>query len=525
MKKIFDIKNNRLFGTCIFILLFVVLGATSPVYGAGEFSVTVPLSLPVDMDEAGKVFTSSNAYIANNSVSTVEVVDVYIDTKNGWSISDYNDSYNEKSVNAKEFGILINEGIANPDGSISFMGNVDLRIASGRTMDIIYDVRLPAQEEAINNELMADVVFVLDWENGSPPAFHEVIFRAGVNGTLDGGSPQVMSDILEGDRIVFPTPLPYNGYAFLHWIDIDTSQVISPDSPIESTMTLEAVFKSTRQTFTTDEGHVINIATGVISDYVGTSTTPTIPASYTVDGVSYPLTTVADSAYASKGLTGITIEEGIETIEKSAFQRNPLSNDGTATLFIPSSVTYIGNQAFRECGLAKNGVTVDNESSNISIDGNAFMKNGSKGNYTITASDILFLQDTQVLSSGFELSQEDIVINKSSSDGESFEEVVDKIINDHDEPALEEIETLDKTDAENDEELQEVDIQEDIVNAEATADGAITGSVGQDDDEIVDELGDEQEPLDKVVANDPAEVIVEGSASPKEEDATMQEEE
>jgi Leucine-rich repeat (LRR) protein len=79
-----------------------------------------------------------------------------------------------------------------------------------------------------------------------------------------------------------------------------------------------------------------------------------------------PVTTIGKGAFYAKGLTGITIPQGVAVIELEAFRTNKLTS-----VTLPSSITHIGEDAFRNNKLAS--VTIPEGV--VFIEGNAFMSN------------------------------------------------------------------------------------------------------------------------------------------------------
>ncbi|MDD6069205.1 MAG: leucine-rich repeat domain-containing protein [Clostridiales bacterium] len=104
--------------------------------------------------------------------------------------------------------------------------------------------------------------------------------------------------------------------------------------------------------------------------------TVTVPASVTVDGVTYKVTAVADNAFkGNKNVTKVTIPKNVTTIGKNAFS-------GCAklkTVTVGSDVTTVGANAFKGC---KELTKVTLPSKTTTIGANAF--NGCKKLKTIT---------------------------------------------------------------------------------------------------------------------------------------------
>ena len=77
-----------------------------------------------------------------------------------------------------------------------------------------------------------------------------------------------------------------------------------------------------------------------------TASAVTIPASITVEGITYPVTTIGTKAFWNKNIIKeLTISEGIKTIGSRAFQYCY----GLRKLSLPSTLTEIGNYAFGTC--------------------------------------------------------------------------------------------------------------------------------------------------------------------------------
>ena len=79
------------------------------------FSVTVPVTLPLVIDESGKVHTGT-AEIINASTGEVVVSSVGISTKNGWQLVPYTTDMAHEKVDAKLLGFKINDAQTNKTG-------------------------------------------------------------------------------------------------------------------------------------------------------------------------------------------------------------------------------------------------------------------------------------------------------------------------------------------------------------------------------------------------------------------------
>ena len=80
------------------------------------FSVTVPVTLPLVIDENGEVHTGS-AEIINGSTGEVVVSSVGISTKNGWQLVPFNTDMAHAKVDAKQLGFKINDSVTTKTGN------------------------------------------------------------------------------------------------------------------------------------------------------------------------------------------------------------------------------------------------------------------------------------------------------------------------------------------------------------------------------------------------------------------------
>lgn len=114
--------------------------------------------------------------------------------------------------------------------------------------------------------------------------------------------------------------------------------------------------------------------------YTGTkdskAKTVTVPATVTVDGVTYKVTAVADNAFkGNKTVTKVTIPKNVTTIGKNAFS----GCTKLKTVIVGSDVTTVGANAFKDCK-ALTKVTLPSKTTTIGA--NAF--DGCKKLNTIT---------------------------------------------------------------------------------------------------------------------------------------------
>ena len=127
------------------------------------FSVTVPVTLPLVVDESGEVHTGS-AEIINASTGTVVVSSVSISTKNGWQLVPYTTDMAHEKVDAKLLGFKINDAQTNKTGDTEiFSLTSPWEIAENSRLPLSYDAVVSAVSKAVTEEEVLSIVFVLEW--------------------------------------------------------------------------------------------------------------------------------------------------------------------------------------------------------------------------------------------------------------------------------------------------------------------------------------------------------------------------
>ena len=127
------------------------------------FSVTVPVTLPLVVDESGEVHTGS-AEIINASTGAVVVSSVSISTKNGWQLVPYTTDMAHEKVDAKLLGFKINDAQTNKTGDTEiFSLTSPWEIAENSRLPLAYDAVVSAVSKAVTEQEVLSIVFVLEW--------------------------------------------------------------------------------------------------------------------------------------------------------------------------------------------------------------------------------------------------------------------------------------------------------------------------------------------------------------------------
>ena len=130
------------------------------------FSVTVPVTLPLVVDEGGEVHVGA-AEIINASTGDVIVSSVSISTKNGWQIVPYTTDMAHAKVDAKQLGFKINDlETKNNGGAETFTLSAPWQIAENGRLPISYDAVVSAVSQPVTEQDVLSIVFVLEWAEG-----------------------------------------------------------------------------------------------------------------------------------------------------------------------------------------------------------------------------------------------------------------------------------------------------------------------------------------------------------------------
>ena len=127
------------------------------------FSVTVPATLPLVVDETGKVYVAA-ASIVNNSTGDVMVSSVSVTSKNGWEFVPYSTNMARAKVDAKQVGFKINSSETSKTGdSEVFTLAAPWTVKEADALSINYDAVVSAVSQPVTGQEIMSVVFVLEW--------------------------------------------------------------------------------------------------------------------------------------------------------------------------------------------------------------------------------------------------------------------------------------------------------------------------------------------------------------------------
>ena len=128
------------------------------------FSVTVPVTLPLIVDEGGEVHVGV-AEIINASTGDVIVSSVSISTKNGWQLVPYTTDMAHAKVDAKQLGFKINDSVTTKTGDAeTFSLTSPWKIAENGKLPLSYDAVVSAVSQPVTEQDVLSVVFVLEWK-------------------------------------------------------------------------------------------------------------------------------------------------------------------------------------------------------------------------------------------------------------------------------------------------------------------------------------------------------------------------
>ena len=127
------------------------------------FSVTVPVTLPLIVDEGGEVHVGA-AEIINGSTGEVIVSSVSIFTKNGWQLVPFDTDMAHEKVDARLLGFKINDSETTKTGDAeTFSLTSPWTIAENGKLPLSYDAVVSAVSQPVTAQDVLSIVFVLEW--------------------------------------------------------------------------------------------------------------------------------------------------------------------------------------------------------------------------------------------------------------------------------------------------------------------------------------------------------------------------
>ena len=127
------------------------------------FSVTVPVTLPLIVDEGGEVHVGA-AEIINASTGDVIVSSVSISTKNGWQLVPFATDMAHEKVDARLLGFKINDSETTKTGDAeTFSLTSPWTIAENGKLPLSYDAVVSAVSQPVTAQDVLSIVFVLEW--------------------------------------------------------------------------------------------------------------------------------------------------------------------------------------------------------------------------------------------------------------------------------------------------------------------------------------------------------------------------
>ena len=177
-------KTNRTKFFSLFLVLAMLLSATTVMAAEGEqtvpvdltveepiFSVTVPMALPITITEQGEILTSDTAAVINDSAGPVVITDIQTKGINGWETVAYGSiDMASAKVNTKTVSLQLTFGDELTGTTVSTTGEDTndfagfIRLAKAETLPLLYDAEVPAQTTAYESAQIAEVIFIIGWD-------------------------------------------------------------------------------------------------------------------------------------------------------------------------------------------------------------------------------------------------------------------------------------------------------------------------------------------------------------------------
>lgn len=142
-------------------------------FSTRNLRVTVPSVLPIDVDSDSNVTVATNASINNLSDGPVEVTNVSVDAKNGWTIVPFATDFTKVPVNTKQFGMTMYDDDV-VDGVPANLFDV---IKGSSQLPVRYDGTVAIQSNTIHHLDIGHVVFTVAWSEAEGPVVQNYTYN------------------------------------------------------------------------------------------------------------------------------------------------------------------------------------------------------------------------------------------------------------------------------------------------------------------------------------------------------------
>jgi len=239
------------------------------------------------------------------------------------------------SVTAIGAAAFASNGLA----SVSFVGASPAGITAGGDADASLGAEATVH---YLSEFAVDGGFTAGSWQGYPSVLDGIVsFDMNGHGSADS------QRVIAGASAVEPAAPTASGGVFAGWFsDAEFATEHDFSAAVNDDVTVYAKWYST---FSADGISYTQTGTDTVAatGYDNSAPKLAIPASIVEDGMPYQVTAIGDSAFASAGLTAVTLPAGLTSVGRSAFEGNFLTD-----IELPSGVTAIGTQAFADNELA-----------------------------------------------------------------------------------------------------------------------------------------------------------------------------